>query len=564
VGPRRRFVRVDGRGVHYLRAGSGPPIVLLHSAPLSADAETPLALQLAPERTVFAFDHPGFGDSDPLGSGAVEVGDAAEALRATLEALAIPPCPVYGSHTGGAVALELARRHPDRVTALVMDGVTLFYRGETEQLLSPDYTPEIEVRDDGTHLLTVWMNGRDTWLWFPWNQRTAANRIPDLALAEPEELHPIFVEQIRGFGTYKHLYRAVFRYDVRAALAELTVPTTFMAAADDPLFPHLDRLPKLKPGQRVERHPPWSPAYVEAVAGVLRGCAVDASAPPERPFRPSAGAVNRRYVDLPAGQVLVRSAGERRRARPLLLLHDGRGSSRTLEPLLRALARRRPVYAPDLPGCGASDPLPAAAPSARDYAGVVAASVAALELGDCDVYAVGAGAAVALGLPGRPGFGDSRLLLEAPDFYPPALARRLRERWVPALDPAWDGSHLNRLWLMLRDEYAFWPWFERGNPAAACAVDAPEDWRELHARAAEVIRSLPTYDRLTLAALRYDWARALRRAASGDRVLIAASESEPRRPHAEAATARAGLAPVTTLPSATSAKASAILRLLAS
>jgi pimeloyl-ACP methyl ester carboxylesterase len=39
---------------------------------------------------------------------------------------------------------------------------------------------------------------------------------------------------------------------------------------------------------------------------------------------------------------------------PLVLVH-GFSSSRTLKPVIRALGRRRPVYAPDLPGFGMSD-----------------------------------------------------------------------------------------------------------------------------------------------------------------------------------------------------------------
>jgi hypothetical protein len=45
---------------------------------------------------------------------------------------------------------------------------------------------------------------------------------------------------------------------------------------------------------------------------------------------------------------------------------------------------------------------------------------------------------------------------------------------------------------MLRDEYAFWPWFDK-SPAAACAVDAPTDWHEMHARFVDIVRSLPRH-----------------------------------------------------------------------
>lgn len=63
---RRRYAHINGRAVHYRRAGSGPPIVLVHASPQSSLSLTPLIKFLAPRFTVFAFDTPGFGFSDPL------------------------------------------------------------------------------------------------------------------------------------------------------------------------------------------------------------------------------------------------------------------------------------------------------------------------------------------------------------------------------------------------------------------------------------------------------------------------------------------------------------------
>ncbi len=113
---------------------------------------------------------------------------------------------------------------------------------------------------------------------------------------------------------------------------------------------------------------------------------------------------------------------------------------------------------------------------------------------------------------------------------------------------------------MLRDEYAFWPWYDK-SPAAACAVDAPIDWHELHARVTDILRSLPTYHRLTVAALRYDWMVALRRVPNRS-VTLAATANDPRRPHTEAAARLARLPEVAVLPAPLDGKAREILRLL--
>src|SRR5688572_10974991 len=48
--------------------------------------------------------------------------------------------------------------------------------------------------------------------------------------------------------------------------------------------------------------------------------------------------------------------GNGRHAGPIVLVHGIGVSSRSVEPLLLALGQDRPVYAPDLPGFGLSDP----------------------------------------------------------------------------------------------------------------------------------------------------------------------------------------------------------------
>src|SRR5690606_14891693 len=61
----------DGRRIHYRRAGSGPPLVLLHASPSSSRVQIPLLRAWADDFTVIALDTPGFGLSDPLPGGRV-------------------------------------------------------------------------------------------------------------------------------------------------------------------------------------------------------------------------------------------------------------------------------------------------------------------------------------------------------------------------------------------------------------------------------------------------------------------------------------------------------------
>ena len=144
----------------------------------------------------------------------------------------------------------------------------------------------------------------------------------------------------------------------------------------------------------------------------------------------------RAYFDVRYGQLHVRTAfpatGGFDEQAPLVCLHDAGGSSRDFGEFLAAIATRRSVYAPDLPGSGESDPPPE---DATD--GSVAAAIldlaADLRLRRIDLLAVGTGVAAAVDVarvaPERVG----RLVAVGPPAAAP-LARTTHPVLVLALD----------------------------------------------------------------------------------------------------------------------------------
>jgi pimeloyl-ACP methyl ester carboxylesterase len=98
--------------VNYYRGGNGPPLVLLHGIGHHWQAWRPVIERLTEGFDVVACDSPGFGRSTPLPASVKPTIPAyAEALAGFLAELGVARPHVAGNSMGGAIALELARRH---------------------------------------------------------------------------------------------------------------------------------------------------------------------------------------------------------------------------------------------------------------------------------------------------------------------------------------------------------------------------------------------------------------------------------------------------------------------
>jgi pimeloyl-ACP methyl ester carboxylesterase len=121
-------VEVAGLRVAFERAGSGPPLVLVHGAVCDSRVWRPQLDDLADEFTVVAWDAPGCGaSSDPPAS--FRLPDYADALAGLVRALGLERPYVLGHSFGGALVLELYRRHPALAGALILVGAYAGWAG---------------------------------------------------------------------------------------------------------------------------------------------------------------------------------------------------------------------------------------------------------------------------------------------------------------------------------------------------------------------------------------------------------------------------------------------------
>jgi pimeloyl-ACP methyl ester carboxylesterase len=110
---------VHGRSLHYLEAGSGPVLLLVHGMAGNAENWREVIEPLAREHTVIAPDLPGHGSSEP-GGGDYSLGALAAVLRDLLLTLGHERATVVGHSLGGGIAMQFSYQFPEMVERLVL------------------------------------------------------------------------------------------------------------------------------------------------------------------------------------------------------------------------------------------------------------------------------------------------------------------------------------------------------------------------------------------------------------------------------------------------------------
>ena len=122
-----RYVDAGGIRTHYLEAGQGEPVVLVHGGGAGADSygnwRTVMPI-LAEHFHVVAVDMVGFGRTDkPAQAGFVYSQEARNRhLADFLDALALGPATLIGNSMGGATSIGIAVARPELVKRLVLMG----------------------------------------------------------------------------------------------------------------------------------------------------------------------------------------------------------------------------------------------------------------------------------------------------------------------------------------------------------------------------------------------------------------------------------------------------------
>jgi len=117
--PQSKFVEVNGVRLHYLVAGKGDPVLLLHGFAESSHMWLPLIAKLADKHTVIAPDLRGFGQSSTPADGYTKAAMAQD-IHALVKSLHYDRIRLVGHDIGLMVAYAYAAQYPAEVDRIVL------------------------------------------------------------------------------------------------------------------------------------------------------------------------------------------------------------------------------------------------------------------------------------------------------------------------------------------------------------------------------------------------------------------------------------------------------------
>lgn len=214
--PTRGTVTVPGGRLAYEVSGTGPDVVLIHDGLLPSATWDEQVGPFSRRFRVVRYDRRGYGSSETTTRDYSHVDD----LLAVLDHAGVAKAALVGCSAGGALALDFALAHPERVTSLVLVGPILSGFGFTEHFVRRNATnaaPGLMREDDAASV--------DRWATDPFltdaRNVEARRRLKELLVRYPQS------------ATRKVLHSARPDPDSRSRLGEVKVPLLLVTGASD-------------------------------------------------------------------------------------------------------------------------------------------------------------------------------------------------------------------------------------------------------------------------------------------------------------------------------------------
>lgn len=225
-------IQLDDLRLHYLEAGSGPPVLFLHGWPTHAQLWRHVLPAVAPHRRAIALDLPGFGASDKPLDASYSFRFYDDVLTRFLDAMKIDRLGLVVHDLGGPVGLHWAAGNVSRITELGVLNTLAFAK-----LSWAVYAFVIAARLPGfSHLLRS-----------QWGLRASMRFGVKDKSRITDEIAEIYQRPFRDAAAGKALVKAAYGLHpkgfetIEAALPKFNVPTRLLYGEADRILPDVAR-----------------------------------------------------------------------------------------------------------------------------------------------------------------------------------------------------------------------------------------------------------------------------------------------------------------------------------
>jgi pimeloyl-ACP methyl ester carboxylesterase len=189
-------------------------LICLHQSPMTGRVFRGFLEEMGSDRSVYAPDTPGFGESDAPEK-TPSITDYAAAIGDFIEQMRFRQVDLLGYHTGSSIAAEVAIALPEQVRRLVMVAAPVFNDAEREAFRKLPWP--VPVRADGGHLTEEW-------------QRTIRWRGAGVTL---EQLADGFADKLRNGPRAWWGANAAMHYPAEDRLPHVAQPVLVLRPRDD-------------------------------------------------------------------------------------------------------------------------------------------------------------------------------------------------------------------------------------------------------------------------------------------------------------------------------------------
>ncbi len=220
-------VTLSSGPVHYLHAGTGSPLLLLHGWGGSSRYWRYTIAQLAHTHSIYALDLPGYGASPPLNE-PVNAERFADLIIGFADALGLEQFDLNGHSFAASIAVYVAARWPQRVRRLILTCAST-YRNERER----------RVVQQLHRVLALWIKLRKPWMEHkPLIYRTVVRRFFYRMPTDNTIIQDSFADFLRmDRRTALESAASAGSPNYNAFLQQVTVPTLLIGARHDAIMP---------------------------------------------------------------------------------------------------------------------------------------------------------------------------------------------------------------------------------------------------------------------------------------------------------------------------------------